>query len=91
MTATWMSGATSQSERVLKLCNGPGQYHLRLNRPANAPGLGADLRVAMMKERHKMEKELIATEQAMEAAETMGDALGTLFAQSLAQPEGHPP
>ena len=38
-----------------------------------------------------MEKELIATEQAMEVAETMGDALGTLFAQSLAQPEGHPP
>ena len=76
LTATWTSGATAHSDPVLHLCNGPTQYFLKLDRPANAPGLATDLRVAEMLLAQRIQQEQAAMESLGEAAEEIGKAIG---------------
>ena len=81
LTATWTSGARAQTDSVLRLCQQGHVYNVHLERPANVPGLQADLQVALMRERAKLEKERIAAEMAPETAKALGEALGALLAQ----------
>ena len=43
--------------------------------------MSTELQVALTRDRHRMEKELIAAEQAPDAAQALGEAIGTLLAQ----------
>ena len=81
VTAAWTSGAKAQSSQVILLCNGPGDYHVTLERPANAPGLDADLRVAVMMMQHRIAQEQLVNQYMMEASSDLGEALGRILAQ----------
>ncbi|MYJ75574.1 MAG: hypothetical protein F4089_10965, partial [Gammaproteobacteria bacterium] len=48
VTATWASGARASTGRTIRLCKGIGDYRVHLVRPADAPGLETDIRVATM-------------------------------------------
>lgn len=77
VTAVWTSGATRHSLSPLRLCNGPGDYYLRLDRPGDAPGLQTDLRIAEMRARQRALQEQQALEAWGEAAGALGYVLGS--------------
>ena len=80
LLATWASGAQSESESVLTLCGAGYDYTFHFNRPADAPGLAGDLRIAEMRLAHRLETERVNQAQAMESAKVLGEAIGTLIA-----------
>ena len=89
VTATWTSGAQAHSDSILPICGGNAAHRMvHLNRPANAPGMGVDLRVAEMRlaerlsgEERKLRREQMLLPHQMEAAKEIGEAIGTILAQ----------
>lgn len=94
ITATWMSGAQATTSPDLAYCQWDGTYNVTLTRPADAPGLEADVELAAMTRQQQMQLELIeakhrmelerqkqqqAAEQWPEAAETLGRGLRNIL------------
>lgn len=87
VTAIWTSGAQAHSDPVLLLCGSTPQM-LHLNRPADAPGMAVDLRVAEMRvterisqEELRLRREQMLLPHQMEAAKEIGAAIGTILAK----------
>jgi len=47
VTATWVSGAQTQTADVITLCGNPQEYYITLSRPENAPDLEKDMEFAL--------------------------------------------
>lgn len=80
LMATWESGAESRSDPVMRLCDGPTTYYLRLERPEDEPGLESDLEVQerlwAARAKHRAEEEEALREEAAEAAKGTVELLG---------------
>ena len=89
VTATWTSGAQSRSAPVLPIC-GSGAAHrmVHLNRPADAPGMDVDLKVAEMRlaerlseEEMKLRRQQMMLPHQMENAKALGEIIGKALAK----------
>lgn len=69
-TAQWASGATASAPDGTPLCQGlNGDYSINIPRPANAPGLNKDLKVANQREN------VLAQQQQAQAINNVADAI----------------
>ena len=79
VSAIWASGAKTNSESVIRLCSGARDYTLMLERQADAPGLEADLRVALLILQNRMTLQQIQEHYRMQGYEALGQGIGTLL------------
>jgi hypothetical protein len=88
VVATWPSGAQAISDEVILLCNGPGDYHFTLTRPADVAGHDVDAQNALVVQQQRLYEQQEQMRQDQANALLLQSVMGVVDAYNQGSAQG---